>query len=99
MPEDRIPAAANAGEGFEGALYSYRLLGHSNQHSKGAAGEFLTIPAMAHRSAGRVGLGCVPHCAAEAATLNLDVGPPCSLTLSAQGRTRLPIHSGLPVTK
>ena len=34
MPEDRIPAAADAAEGFEGALDRQRLLGHSDQRGK-----------------------------------------------------------------
>src|SRR3954453_12301525 len=73
MPEDRIAAAADAAERFEGALDCHRLLGHSNQRGKGAAGEFLAIPAMAHRRARRVGLGCVAHRAAEAATFDLHL--------------------------
>src|SRR3984893_5077931 len=79
MPEARIAAAADATERFECALDSQRLFGHSNQCGKGAAGEFLAIPAMAHCCARRVGLGCVSHRAAEAAAFDLHVDPPCSL--------------------
>src|SRR5580693_2687840 len=75
MPEDRIAAAANATERFECALDGHRLLGHSNQCGKGAAGEFLAIPAMAHRCARRVGLGCVAHRAAEAAAFDFHLDP------------------------
>ena len=75
MPEDRIPAAADAAEGFEGALDRQRLLGHSDQRGKRAAGEFLAIPAMAHGCARRVGLGCVAHRAAQAAAFNLHLNP------------------------
>ena len=75
MPEDRIAAAADATERFECALDGHRLLGHSNQRSKGAAGEFLAIPAMTHRCARRVGLGCVAHRAAEATAFDLHLDP------------------------
>jgi hypothetical protein len=75
MPQDRIAAAADAAKGFEGALDRHRLLGNSNQRGKGAAGEFLAIPAMTHRRARRVGLGCVAHRAAEAAAFDLHLDP------------------------
>ena len=55
MSEDRVAAAAEATECFECALDSQRLLGHPDQRGKGAAGEFLAIPAMAHRRARWVG--------------------------------------------
>jgi hypothetical protein len=51
------------------------LLSHSNQRGKGAAGEFLAIPAMADRCARRIGLGCVAHRAAEAAAFDLHLNP------------------------
>jgi len=75
MPKDRIAAASDATEGLEGALDSQRLLGHSNQRGKDAAGEFLAIPAMAHGCARRVGLCCVTHRAAEAAAFDLHLDP------------------------
>ena len=73
MPEYRIAAAADAAERFECALNSHRVLGRPNKRGKGAAGEFLAIPAMAHRCARRVGLGSVAHRAAEAAPLDFDL--------------------------
>ena len=75
MPEDRIAAAADTTERFECALDRQRLLGHSNQRGKGATGKLLAIPAMAHRRARRVGLGCVAHRAAEAAAFDLNLDP------------------------
>src|SRR5271169_139141 len=39
VPEDRVPAAADATERLEHTLDRHRLLGHSNQRGKGAAGE------------------------------------------------------------
>ncbi len=73
MPEDRVAAAADATEGFERAIDSHRLLGHSNQRAKRAAGELLAIPAVTHRCACRVGLGCVAHCAAKAPSFDLHL--------------------------
>ena len=75
MPENRIAAAADASERFEGALDPQRLLGHPNQCGKGAVGEFLAIPAMAHCCARRVGLCCVAHRATEAAAFDLPLDP------------------------
>ena len=75
MPEHRITTAADATERFERALDGHRLLGHSNQRGKGAAGEFLAVPAMADCCVRRVGLCCVAHRAAEATTFNLDLDP------------------------
>src|SRR5207248_1628267 len=75
MPEDRIAAAADAAERCECALDGHRLLGHSNQCGKGAAGEFLAIPAMAHCCGRRVGLGCVAHRAAEAPAFDHHLDP------------------------
>jgi len=75
MPEDRIAATAEASEGFERALDSYCLLVRPDQRGKGAAGEFLAIPAMAHRRACRVGLGGIAHRAAEAAAFDLHLDP------------------------
>src|SRR5215472_16126126 len=75
VPENRIAAAADAAERFECALNIHCLLGHSNQRGKGAAGELLAIPAMAHRCARWVRLGCVAHRAAEAAAFDLHLDP------------------------
>ena len=47
--------------------------------AKGASGEFLAIPAMAHCRARRVGLGGIAHRAAQAAAFDLHLDP---LTLS-----------------
>src|SRR6476660_10288977 len=84
MPEDRITTAADATERFERALDCQRLLGHSNQRGKGAAGEFLAIPAMAHCCARRIGLGCVAHRAAEAAAFDLHLDPLLSYPLGSR---------------
>src|ERR1700751_1503535 len=94
MPEYRITAAADATERFECALDSHRLLGRPDQRGKGAAGEFLAIPAMGHRRARRIGLGCIAHRAAEAAAFDLHLDP-CSLTRSAQGRLSI-AHTSCP---
>src|SRR5208282_950627 len=83
VPEDRITATGDATERFERALDGQRLLGHSNQRGKGAASEFLAIPAMAHCCARRVGLGCVTHRAAEAAAFDLHLDLP-SLTFGSR---------------
>jgi len=75
VPENRIAAAADTTERFEGALDSERLPGQSNQDGKGATGKLLAIPATAHCCARWVGFGCVPYRAAEAATFNLHLDP------------------------
>jgi hypothetical protein len=80
VPQNRIAAAAEASERFECALDSHRLLSRSDQRGKRAAGEFLAIPAMAHRRARWVGLGRVAHRAAEAAALDLHLDPLALLT-------------------
>ena len=96
MPEDRIPAAADATERLERTLDRHRLLGHSNQRGKGAAGEFLAIPAMAHRRARRLGLGCVAHRAAEAATFDLHLKRRAILPSRLKAEGVLPIHRPRP---
>ena len=60
---------------LSGPSISHRLLGHSNQRGKGAAGELLAIPAMAHCCTRRFALGCVAHRAAEAAAFDLHLDP------------------------
>jgi len=98
MPEDRIAAAAEATERFERALDGQRLFGHSNQRGKGAAGEFLAIPAMAHRRARRVDLGCVPDRAAEAAAFDLHLDP-LALFPGLKAERVLTIRRARPVAK
>jgi hypothetical protein len=89
VPEDWITAAADATERFEGALDGQRLFGHSNQRGKGAPGEFLAIPAMAHRCARRIGLGCVPHSAAEAPAFDHHLDPLALLPFRLKARLDL----------
>src|SRR6516225_8234685 len=99
MPEYRITTAADATERFECALDSHRLLGHPDQRGKGAAGELLAIPAMAHRRASRVGLGCVAHRAAEATAFDLHLDPFALLPFRLPGRMSGAIHGARPMAK
>src|SRR5580693_5817045 len=99
MPEDRIAAATDATECFECALHRQRLLGHSNQRGKGAAGEFLAIAAMADRCARRVGLGCVAYCTAEAAAFDLHLDLLALLPVWPKAELILPINHTLATAK
>ena len=64
LPRRRLPPASVS-----------RASGRSNQYGKGAAGEFLAIPAMAHCCTRRVGLCCVAQAATEAAAFDLHLDP------------------------
>jgi hypothetical protein len=60
---------------------------------------FLAIPAMAHRRARRVGLGCVPHRTAEAAAFDLHLDPLALLPFRPKTERVLPIHRALAKAK